>query len=558
MAADSPSTVRDGFGTVSRTAGVVFRYALLAATLLGILAVGILFVYVANDAIQPFTADPGWHLTFFLTLVVPTLAVGYSLSGRGEGSLRVGLESLGLLAVMPLFAGGVAVLFLSILPALVVFSFAVALAIPLAAIVALQRTRQVGFVAKLVAAAVVTVASLLFVPNFIQNVPVIPVEWLLVALTIGAPTAAIAGAYAAASWNDRRVGRIAALAALGGVLVGGLVGSLTGVGGIAATVLATVAGVPVGLYVATVVDQHPTRREGLLLPLVVLGGMLLGAFLVRTVGFAGPASWLDWAFVTSDNSFSAESAGIYPALAGSIMLMLIVSLASFPIGIGAAVYLEEYAGNSRLTRLIEVNIANLAGVPSVVYGLLGLGLLARMLEDGLPVFPAVVADPLGLEPIRVGGDLFGIGTVFVGGLTLSLLILPIVIISSQEAIRSVPPSQRQASYGMGATRWQTVKNVVLPKAFPGILTGTILALGRAIGETAPLLVIGAPNEFGIPQELSSRVGAMPLQIYAWATTSGTEEFYTKVIPAGVVVLLVAMLAMNSVAIVLRNRYRQRN
>jgi len=151
------------------------------------------------------------------------------------------------------------------------------------------------------------------------------------------------------------------------------------------------------------------------------------------------------------------------------------------------------------------------------------------------------------------------GTVLVGGATLSLLILPIVIISSREAIRSVPEEMRQASYGMGATRWQTVKNVVLPRAFPGIMTGTILALGRAIGETAPLIMIGAPNvAFSLPTELTSKVSAMPLQVYAWAGLFASEEFYQKAVPAGVVVLLVVLLSMNSVAIVLRNRYEDGN
>ncbi|MFB6149316.1 MAG: PstA family ABC transporter permease, partial [Halobacteriales archaeon] len=181
--------------------------------------------------------------------------------------------------------------------------------------------------------------------------------------------------------------------------------------------------------------------------------------------------------------------------------------------------------------IIDVNISNLAGVPSVVYGLLGLGLFVTY---------------AGSQP----------GTVLVGGLTLALLILPIVIISAREAIRSVPDGFRQASYGMGATRWQTIKNVILPEAFPGILTGTILALGRAIGETAPLLVIGAPQVFDLPTELSARVGALPLQIYVWATAFASPDFFRKALPAGVIVLLVIMLVMNSVAIVLRNRFER--
>jgi phosphate transport system permease protein len=213
-------------------------------------------------------------------------------------------------------------------------------------------------------------------------------------------------------------------------------------------------------------------------------------------------------------------------------MMLIVAVLSFPLGVGTAVYLEEYAPDNRFTRIIDVNISNLAGVPSVVYGLLGLGLFVTY---------------LGRSP----------GTALIGGATLGLLILPIVIISAREAIRSVPDSMRQASYGMGATRWQTVKNVVLPRAFPGILTGTILALGRAIGETAPLIMIGAPNVlYSLPSSLEASVSAMPLQVFAWATLFASEEFYTKAVPAGIVVLLVILLAMNSVAIVLRNKYQR--
>ncbi|MFC6725336.1 phosphate ABC transporter permease PstA, partial [Halobium palmae] len=248
-------------------------------------------------------------------------------------------------------------------------------------------------------------------------------------------------------------------------------------------------------------------------------------------GFAGPSSWVDWQFLTAAHSSTPAEAGLYPAIAGSILLMVTVAALSFPLGVGAAVYLEEYAPENRFTRIIDVNISNLAGVPSVVYGLLGLGVFVTYLN----------------QPT---------GTVFLGGATLALLILPIVIISSREAIRSVPEEMRQASYGMGATRWQTVKNVVLPRAFPGILTGTILSLGRAIGETAPLIMIGAPNVlFSTPTELSDKVGAMPLQVYAWAVTFAGPNFYEGLVPAGVVVLLVVLLAMNSVAIVLRNKYQ---
>jgi phosphate transport system permease protein len=200
------------------------------------------------------------------------------------------------------------------------------------------------------------------------------------------------------------------------------------------------------------------------------------------------------------------------------------------VGVGAAVYLEEYAPDNRVTNFIQVNISNLAGVPSVVYGLLGL---------------AIFINTFGM----------GTGSIAVGGMALGLLILPIVIISAQEAIRSVPESAREASYGMGATRWQTVRNVVLPQAMPGILTGTILALGRAIGETAPLIMIAAPSSYlGIPDGFLAPAAALPLQIYNLAFLP-QDAFRTGVVPAGVVTMLAILLTMNGIAIILRNRYQ---
>ncbi|ELY53043.1 phosphate ABC transporter permease PstA [Natronococcus jeotgali] len=241
--------------------------------------------------------------------------------------------------------------------------------------------------------------------------------------------------------------------------------------------------------------------------------------------------WLDWDFLTSPPHPDPYEAGFLPALVGSIAIMLLIALITFPLGVGAAIYLEEYAGDGYLTKFIELNIANLAGVPSVVYGLLGLGLFVTLLD-------------------------LGYGTIFVAAFTVALLILPIVIISAQEAIRSVPDSQRQASYGMGATKWQTIRNVVLPRAMPGIMTGTILALGRAIGETAPLIMIAAPTTvFGVPNSFLSKVSAMPLQIYNWSSYPETE-FQYGVVAAGVVTLLVVLLSINSVAILIRNRYQQ--
>lgn len=264
-----------------------------------------------------------------------------------------------------------------------------------------------------------------------------------------------------------------------------------------------------------------------------LFGILALAVLLANV-VVDAVGWLNWGFLTGMPSFSDPyEAGFFPAIVGSVALMVLIALITFPLGVGAAIYLEEYASDGYLTRFIQLNIANLAGVPSVVYGLLGLGLFVGLLN-------------------------IGFGTLLVAGFTVGLLILPIVIISAQEAIRSVPDSQRQASYGMGATKWQTIRNVVLPRAMPGILTGTILALGRAIGETAPLIMIGAPTAvFGVPNSLLSKISAMPMQIYTWADQP-EMEFQYGVVAAGVVTLLIILLSINSIAILIRNRYQQRD
>lgn len=268
---------------------------------------------------------------------------------------------------------------------------------------------------------------------------------------------------------------------------------------------------------------------GILMVSVLLVYVTLDAFAIRQ---PNTDPWLDWSFLTSVPSRFPEDAGIYPALIGSIMMIVVIALSAFPVGVGAAIYLEEYAPDNRLVELIEINIGNLAGVPSVVYGLLGLALFIRTI--GMPA-----------------------GSVIVGGFTVGLLILPIVIISAQEAVASVPGSQRQASYAMGATRWQTVRDVVLPAALPGILTGTILALGRAIGETAPLLMIGAAATiYRAPGSPFDRFSAMPRQIFTWASQP-SPEFQYGVLAAGVVTLLAVMLSMNATAILIRNRYQRR-
>jgi phosphate transport system permease protein len=220
-------------------------------------------------------------------------------------------------------------------------------------------------------------------------------------------------------------------------------------------------------------------------------------------------------------------AGIKAALVGSAYLMALTALFTFPVGVGAAIYLEEFAPRNRLTNFVEANIANLAGVPSVVYGLLGLGIFARFLRMG----PSLLA----------------------GALTLTVMSLPVVIVAGREAIRAVPDGIRLGAYALGATKWQTVSRQVLPAAMPGTLTGTILALSRAIGETAPLLVIGLPIViFNLPNDVRDPVSALPLLIFDW--TSRPQPAFAAAAAAASIILLALLLAMNAVAIFLRNRY----
>jgi phosphate transport system permease protein len=233
------------------------------------------------------------------------------------------------------------------------------------------------------------------------------------------------------------------------------------------------------------------------------------------------------AFLSNYVSRLPARAGIRAALVGSAYLMVLTALFSFPIGVGAAIYLEEFAPRNRVTDFVEANIANLAGVPSVVYGLLGLGIFARFLRMG----PSLLA----------------------GALTLAVMSLPVIIVAARESVRAVPDGIRLGAYALGATRWQTVRRQVLPAAMPGTLTGTILALSRAIGETAPLLVIGLPIViFTLPNDVRDPVSALPLLIFDW--TSRPQPAFAEAAAAASIVLLALLLAMNAVAIFLRNRY----
>lgn len=251
--------------------------------------------------------------------------------------------------------------------------------------------------------------------------------------------------------------------------------------------------------------------------------------LIWSIVSAG-AAWLNWNFLTSFPSRHAEEAGIWSALAGSLWLTALTALFSLPVGVGAAIYLEEYAANSRWKRLVQTNIANLAGVPSIVYGILGLGLFVQ----GLALGRSVIS----------------------GALTLSLVVLPIVILATQEALRGVPDSIRHASYALGATRWQTVRQQVLPAATPGIMTGVILALSRAIGEAAPLVAVGAMTYVPfVPTGISDQFTALPIQIFNWAARPQAE--FHNVAAAAIIVLLIVLVCMNAVAVFLRYRFGKR-
>ena len=241
---------------------------------------------------------------------------------------------------------------------------------------------------------------------------------------------------------------------------------------------------------------------------------------------------VNWQFLTNFPSRRAEEAGLLSALVGTIWVMVIVSVVSFPLGVGAGIFLEEFSEDNWITRAIEININNLAGVPSIIYGLLGLQVFVRWL-----------------------GPITGGRSILSGALTLALLILPVVIVATREALRAVPDSLRQAGFALGATRWQVVRQQVFPIALPGILTGTILALSRAIGETAPLITIGALTFISfLPENLQSPFTVLPIQVFNWVSRPQIE-FHTNS-AAGIIVLLGVLLLMNSTAVLLRN-YLQR-
>lgn len=265
---------------------------------------------------------------------------------------------------------------------------------------------------------------------------------------------------------------------------------------------------------------------------------ILIAFIVVVLGLLvfeiieGSIGWLDGEFLTGRLSINPEKAGIKSVIIGTAMLMVVVAPVTMIIGVGTAIFLEEYAKKGAIHSIISINIANLAGVPSVIFGLLGL---------------------------TVFGRIFGLGSsILAGGLTLSLLVLPNVVVSSQEAMKAVPNYLREASYGLGATKWTTVRKVVLPSAIPGIMTGAILALSRAIGETAPLVVLGIPTLIlKTPDSFMDDFTALPIQIYYWTLDTVLTPEYANLAAATIVVLLTILFLLNSAAIVIRNKFQRR-
>jgi phosphate transport system permease protein len=262
-------------------------------------------------------------------------------------------------------------------------------------------------------------------------------------------------------------------------------------------------------------------------------GLIVLAALVVDIAIDGLPR-LSWQFISSyPSQILPQTAGIYPALIGSLWLLVLTGLISVPLGMGAAVYLEEYATDTWLNRVVEVNISNLAGVPSIIYGLLGLGMFVNL-----------------LAPLTGGKSIIS------GAATLSLLILPVIIIATREALKAIPNSVREGGFALGATRWEVIRSHLLPMALPGALTGTILALSRAIGETAPLIVIGAATYINFtPASPRDNFTALPIQIFDWIERAQPE--FAQLAAAGIVVLMVVLLLSNSAALVLRNRYQRR-
>jgi len=577
--------------SVNRVKGVAFEYISLGASFVGIVMLAILLVYVSLDAFDLPNASPEWLLTYFVTLVLP-LVTFFVYSADDERVTRRTAVALcgGLVATFVVFRG-IETLYRPIPRLNWQLAYTFAVAFPTAGYAVVTGTSGkigktgFGFLGRIVGGAAVGLASILLfivldyrlwflgytlgilpavavflysrrnpkspvsllmvptaivgfvVANFLHGSVATNLSRLIIFLwTLVVPVSVVAG-FVINDTDDRRRVVATAVASFALVFVCSFaLAELIGIQLHNATLFVLAVGFPTASYVKKVLDEKQSRL-GLTLPFIFAGGIVVGTLVVETMGFGAPDPWLDHSFLTQVHSQLPERAGFYPAIIGSVFIVAMVAVFSFVLGVGTAVFLEDYAPDEGklgvVARIIQINIANLAAVPSIVYGLLGLGVFVNLLDLGL-------------------------GTGVTAALTLSLLILPITIISAREAVRSVPDSMRQASYAMGATRWQTTKNVVLPEALSGIFTGIILALGRAIGETAPLIMIGAPHVvFNAPESVWDKMSAMPMQIFVWSS-SAQSEFRYGVLAAGVVTLLIILLGMNATAIILRNRSERGN
>lgn len=522
---------------LQRAKGGLFEVLLVLASVLGLAALVVLFGFISFDALGPLGASPSWYIIYFATLVGPT--GGYVLYVRQRPAVRKVNDQ----AFAAVVGGLVVSIFLYVVgdalsPYDVLFYFVMAALPPLLiTLYAKYHPRRSWTGPAIIVSIVLGVGVGALIYDSVISIIEIAAAWIAFAGFTTVPALGITYVIFSIYKNKRAARRYVIGLAVGAILVVGVAMGL-GIDPSFPLVLYSGAGVPSIVLVANVVGgQTDDGSLGLLGPVIVVSGIVAGGWLERWFGISGLETWVTpTLLLESWSSTTATEAGVYPQIVGSIVIISCMALLAFPIGVGAAIYLEEYAPDTgivgRIGKLIEINIANLAGVPSVVYGLLGLSLFSNM---------------LGLSQ----------GIVIVAAATLGLLVLPIVIVSTQEAIRAVPDTMRMGSYGMGASRWQTLRNVVLPEALPGTLTGTILALGRAIGETAPLIIISLPTtRFSPPSGLFETGTALPLQIFA-ASASVISEYRYGVVAASSFVLLTLMLLMNGTAIVLRNRYEKR-
>jgi phosphate transport system permease protein len=519
-----------GFGHLK---GRLFEISLIGAILIGIASLLVLFGYIAFDAFRPLTASAQWYLLYFATLVAPTAA--FTLYARRRPAVR----AINAKAFAVAFGGSAASLTIYVVadavsPYDVLIYLLFGIIPPILVGTYARTTGDTTYTGPAIPISIIVgiaVAAGLY--DLIRPVVGTITPWIAYFGIVTLPVAAIISVVVTRR-QSRREGLFAAGGVLGATLV--VVRGTLGVGIDPSfwVVLFSVLVVPVGYVIGETILTDSKGRIGVLGPFVIVGGVLVGAAIERQFGIQGLEGYFTPSLLLNSwDNLTASNAGVYPQIVGSIVIVGFMAALAFPVGIGAAVYLEEYAPDTgwggRLATLLEVNISNLAGIPSVVYGLLGLALFRNTLG-------------------------FGTGVVIAAAGTLGLLILPIVVVSAQEAIRSVPDSLWQASYGMGASRWQTLRDVVFPEAIPGVLTGTILALARAIGETAPLIIIAvATTTYSSPEGLFSSATALPLQIFA-ARSNFSPEFRHGIVPATAVVLLVLMLLMNTIAIVIRNRY----